>query len=577
MLAANQRTSQHPSALLKGLLVQTPKHHASIIINFGTLADHPISHDRIALFNSGLVTAATYRRDRAFFERTRPQHLRIDLGWGAEWMHWQNELATVGSDGSTIYDFAETDAIAAELNRTGTKPYWSYCYVPKALRPPGGDWRTMAEDDAPWVSMVRAYAAGAAARGVSIGYHEVYNEPDLRDERTGEPVFYSGNLDDYLQLYRQTSHALKQADSNALVGGPALGSTAANAFWLRAFLDMVTSENLPLDFLSFHHYGTHSLATALETVLSILAEYDGLDAVELHLNEYNSFPIDYPRGGLQDSYLLASAFVEDAARLLDTYRLTRVSWAQFLDSGNDNYSGMVDIDGAPKPLHSAYEFFQRMPVDRRTVSIDGPRGVGAIASSDGERGAAMVYNRSSEDVEITVSAPGGLAPQGVRMIDPTHDGEQTAPFRGGTLTVARGAVACIEYGSRTPSPGELSGTRAGRIVLRPRLDYAGWRADGVDGAWADVDEVDGTVRLGTGCAGVDGAATVRAGFDLPSSVVLEFSTSVTFADGSPADGAVAIETIRHEGFTTVWTTLTGAPAGAFATARLAATGSGSVR
>src|SRR5690606_17632670 len=114
----------------------------------------------------------------------------------------------------------------------GTRPYWSYCYVPRAARDQGGDWRTMGEDDSVWVQTVEAYVAGLRERGVTIGYHEVYNEPDLRDERTAEPTFFTGDLADYLDLYRATATAIRGTDPAARVGGPALAVTAVHADWL---------------------------------------------------------------------------------------------------------------------------------------------------------------------------------------------------------------------------------------------------------------------------------------------------------------------------------------------------------
>ena len=537
--------------------MKPPVRDTAIEIDFGSLVDHPISHDRLAIFNSGLVTADTYRRDATYFERTRPEHLRIDLGWGAEWMPGTRELVTLGTDGPH-YDFTETDEIAKILRSVGVRPYWSYCYVPTAVRAPDGDWRTIDLDDNGWVALVREYARGAGERGVEIGYHEVYNEPDLRDERTGEPVFFAGTLNDYLDLYRATATAIRAVDPTAMIGGPALASVGANADWLRPFLDMVATEGLPLDFLSFHHYGTYGLQLALDTVVGILAKYEQFDHVELHLNEYNSFTIDYPRGGLQDTHLLAGAFAEDAARFLSGRRLTRISWAQFLDSGNDNYSGMVSIDGTAKPVLHTYEFLQHMPNDRRRAVVAGAHGVGALASSDGRRAAAMIWNRSSEDqtISLTVThAPGGDAH--VRMIDAGHVGEIVGPFDGRPLQLSRGAVACLEWGAPADSK------PARRSVLRARYDYA----DRTPGAWTDVDEIDGTVRFGTGPLNDAVPSTsLRVGYDVRGSLVPQFEHTIVFADGALAPGVVdvSIEPAAAGDATTLWFTLSGAPACVFA-------------
>lgn len=519
-------------------------------VDFSLLDGAPISHDRIGLFNSGLVTASTYGRDVSLFARTRPEHLRIDLGWGAEWMPWTRELVTIDERG-TSYDFRETDEIAAFLTSVGVRPYWSYCYVPCAVRVPGSDWRTIAGDDAGWVAMVTEYVRGAKERGVQMGYHEIYNEPDLRDERTAEPVFFAGDLDDYLQLYRVTAPAIRKADPRAKVGGPALGSVAANAHWLRAFLDMIAAENLPLDFLSFHHYGSFGLAQSLETVVKILDEYEQFHEVELHLNEYNSFTIDYPQGGLQDSYLLAGAFAEDVEQILNTRRLTRISWAQFLDSGNGNFSGMVDIDGQAKPLFYAYEFLQKMPLDRRETAVSGARGVGALASADAERAAVLLWNRSSTDQLIsvnTVNSPSADAT--IRLIDADHRGDTTQVFDGAAFRLQRGAVACIEYG-------EPAVTAMAERWVRARFHYGANSPE----AWTDVDEMTGIVRFGTGPAGVQ----LRAGYDFAGDTVPLFETSITYADGSPAPGVIDVTSQPDTtGGFTVWFTLRDVPANVFA-------------
>lgn len=497
---------------------------ARITPDFATLADHPVSHDRIGLFNSGLVTLATYERDRDYFVRTGAEHLRIDLGWGAEWMPWQDEVVTVDADGVPSFAFEETDAIARFLTDVGVRPHWSYSYVPKAARPAGGDWRTMAEDDRVWVDAVTAYAAGACRRGVEIGYHEVYNEPDLRDERTGEPVFYSGDLDDYLELYRRASRALRDADPRARIGGPALASVNANSHWLRAFLEVVVAEGLPLDFLSFHHYGSHGLSSVLRTVREIVSEFPQLAGLEIQLNEYNSFTIDYPRGGVQDSLLLASAFAADVERVLATPWLSRISWAQFLDSGNDNYSGMVTDTGRAKPLFRAYEYLQNMPIDRRRVEIDGPAGVGAIAASDGERNSLLVWNRSIADVEVELDLDRAAEQASVSLVD-SQNTDEWHPRR--------------------------------RVVLRTRYDVKDRTTD----AWSDVDEETGTIRFGTA---TDSHARLRAGMDLPAEHGGHPRAVVTYADGTPAPGSVSVEETTVDGARTIWATLTDAPAHAFA-------------
>lgn len=501
---------------------------ATVRIDATRTADHPLSKERIAVYNSGLVPIERYRRDAAHIATTAPESLRIDLGWGAEWMPWTAEVVQI-DQGEVSYDFRETDEIAEILNAAGTRPYWSYCYVPKAAREPGADWRTMGKDDSIWVDTVAAYVSGMRDRGVAVGYHEVYNEPDLRDERTGEAIFYAGGLQDYLDLYRATARAIRAADPRARIGGPALAVAAAHAEWLDAFCQLVVDEELPLDFLSFHHYGHFGLEGTLRTVREVVARYPQLRHVELHLNEYNAFSIDYPRGGLQDTHQLASTFAAGLPSLLAQRDLTRTHWAQFLDSGEGNFSGMVDIDGVPKPIHAVYEFYQRMPIDRVPCVVEGPPGVGGLASSTGELEAVILWNRHFADVEIDLElTTGNKAPALTTVVidaDGVHPGAEL-PCQDGVARVflPAGAVALL---SNAPLPVPTGRRRAWGIPVTPDI---------TDGRWSDFDEATATFRFGTGSAGW----TVHGMDLLDGEQVSDWDVAALDARRAPASATVVL-------------------------------------
>jgi len=503
--------------------------NATVRIDPTTLVDHPLSKERIAVYNSGQVGLERYERDATFIASTSPESLRIDLGWGAEWMPWTREVVTTADDGSNAYDFDETDRIAMVLERAGTRPYWSYCYVPKAVRAQAGDWREMGEDDSIWVRAVADYVGGMRTRQVAVGYHEVYNEPDLRDERTGEATFYAGQLEDYLDLYRATALAIHAADPTARVGGPALAVPGDHQEWLNAFLRMVSEEGLPLDFLSFHHYGHFGIEAAIRNVRESLARFPGMRHVELHLNEYNAYPIGYPRGGVQDGHHLASTFARELARLLGHRELTRTHWAQFFDSGHGQFSGMVDIDGVPKPVYAVYHFYQHMPIDRVTADVDGARGVGCVASADSERTAAIVWNRHIADVSVNVSISGADGELAVTIIDGSGIGdEHPVAVRDGfaTLNLQAGAVALVRAGERLRESGRR---RAWGVPVVTDPTHAGW---------SDLDEETATFRFGSG----RGDGWLVHGADLLDDLDFEdWQVTVRTADGEPASASVLIQ------------------------------------
>lgn len=396
----------------------------------------------------------------------------------------------------------------------------------------------MGEDDSVWVRAVADYVGGMRARGVAVGYHEVYNEPDLRDERTGEATFYAGQLEDYLDLYRATALAIRAADPTARIGGPALAVPGDHQEWLDAFLAMVSEEGLPLDFLSFHHYGHFGIEAALRNVRESLARFRDLRHVELHLNEYNAFPIDYPRGGLQDGHHLASTFAFELARLLGHRELTRTHWAQFLDSGHGNFSGMVDIDGVPKPIYAVYRFYQHMPIDRVTADVDGTPGVGCVASADEERTAAIVWNRHITDVSVEVSIAGVDRELAVTIIDGSGIGEeQPVAVRNGsaTLNLQAGAAALVRAGEQLREP-ERRRAWGVPVVIDPA--HTGW---------SDLDEETATFRFGTG----PGAGWLVHGADLLDGFDVEdWQVSVRTTDGTPASASVLVH--HDDGGEVVW-------------------------
>ena len=77
---------------------------------------------------------------------------------------------------------------------------------------------------------------------------EVWNEPDL-------PFFWSGNQQQYFDLYKATAVAIKSIDPALQVGGPA----TSGGHWVGDFLGYCGQNNAPVDFVATHAYagGNH--------------------------------------------------------------------------------------------------------------------------------------------------------------------------------------------------------------------------------------------------------------------------------------------------------------------------------
>lgn len=72
---------------------------------------------------------------------------------------------------------------------------------------------------------------------------EVWNEPNL-------PFFWSGNQQQYFDMYKATAVALKSIDPALQVGGPATSATA----WIGDFTAYCAQNNAPVDFFATHVY-----------------------------------------------------------------------------------------------------------------------------------------------------------------------------------------------------------------------------------------------------------------------------------------------------------------------------------
>ena len=364
----------------------------TITADFAVPVDDPLVKTKFSVYNSGVVPLAHYERDAPLLDEVRPDSLRVDLAWGTRWAGWKTPPVS-GTAEQPVYDFVEMDRIAALLNGRNVSPFWSYCYLPSPMQSRPGDYRTAPADAALWGRILGDYARHARAGGPlqSVGHHEVYNEPDNGD-------FFRGGENDYLAMYDAGSRAVRAADPDGEVGGPALAFTDA---WIGPFLDGVLGRGLPLDFFSFHFYpGVPYHALDIAGVSGLVREQlrsrPALATTEAALDEYNAYPIDYPEGGRQDHYPLASALLHNYKFFLSQPWLTSVHWAQFMDTGGGNWSGMVSLDGHRKAVFNACAVYARMPVDRRQVVVDGPDGLEGMASLDRHRASLVFWNRTGQ-------------------------------------------------------------------------------------------------------------------------------------------------------------------------------------
>jgi xylan 1,4-beta-xylosidase len=275
------------------------------------------------------------------------------------------------------YSFFNVDRIYDFLLSVGIRPFVELSFMPEALA--SGDETVFnyvnhvspPEDYEKWGQLIHEFVSHCIARygleEVRRWYFEVWNEPNLE-------AFWAGDQADYFKLYRVTVETIKAIDEALPVGGP---SSARNE-WIPEFLDYCEEHDLPVDFITTHHYPTDAfgspdddtttqLAKSERSILRREAETARSEAGDkpLFYTEWNSS--SNPRDARHDLPYTAAFVVKtimEAQGLVDGY-----SFWTFSDIFEENYMpsqpfhggfGLLNLYGVPKPVYRAYQLLHRL-------------------------------------------------------------------------------------------------------------------------------------------------------------------------------------------------------------------------
>lgn len=162
-----------------------------------------------------------------------------------------------GSERFVDINFSRIKEVYDNVLESGMKPLVELSFMPKHFAKNlnnhvmfyyGNDsYNCMPYDDKIWQDFIKEFIKFLldvyGKKEVESWLFEVWNEPDL-------VVFFSGNREDYFHLYEITVLAIKEVDSNIMVGGP----STSGSKWIKEFLNFVKERNIPLDFVTTHQY-----------------------------------------------------------------------------------------------------------------------------------------------------------------------------------------------------------------------------------------------------------------------------------------------------------------------------------
>jgi xylan 1,4-beta-xylosidase len=300
--------------------------------------------------------------------------------------------------GNPVFNFQYVDVLYDHLLKLHIRPFVELSFMPSMLAS-GKEtvfwWRgniTPPKDPVRWHNLISAFTRHMVERygesEVEQWYFEVWNEPDLRH------LFFSGSMEDYLDLYRNTAMAVKEACSTCRVGGPA---DAGSFTFEKGFEDYLGSHpEIPADFISAHTYGVTkgfldtdgSAGTILDPSAGAVVGRmrhsrqmllaSSRPGLELHFSEWSSSytPTDF----LHDQYGQAS-FILDKIRNAGA-SVDSMSYWTFTDIFEElgpptkpfhGGFGLLNLQGIRKPSFFAYKFLSALgEEDLATEDSKGP-------------------------------------------------------------------------------------------------------------------------------------------------------------------------------------------------------------
>lgn len=283
-----------------------------------------------------------------------------------------------------LYSFFNTDQIFDFLISIGMKPFVEFSFMPTGLS--SGDkivfhYRsnvTPPKDHTQWSILIHKLVSHWVERygieEVRQWFFEVWNEPNL-------DAFYTGQQEDYFRLYRFTVEAIKSVDPELKVGGPA---TAMNA-WVTEFISFCKNSNLPLDFISTHHYPTDAFGKPGDDTVTQLSQSRRSvlrEQAQMVKDQAGTLPVYYtewssssnPRDPLHDEAYAATFIAKtimEAEGLVEAY-----SYWTFSDIFEENYFpsmpfhggfGLLNIYGIAKPAYRAYQLLHDLGAEKLNV------------------------------------------------------------------------------------------------------------------------------------------------------------------------------------------------------------------
>lgn len=429
------------------------------VADFSRIVDPPLLK-KVSMYNAGIIQPLTnYDRDLERIREMNAESLRIDLSIG-------KDVGTAGQylvDGGyaddaefpdsgynvdldlLTYDFTQLDDIVNKINANDVLPYMSWSYIPYPLQY-DGKWNDLDQNilnwKEAWEEIYYRYAKHYVDEGVKIGYHEIYNEPDL-EKLIDWDVFdkdFDGflkledfNAGRYIDMYEYGVKGILRADPDATIGGPAfaMGELVFDRAvdWI-GLKTRVIEKDLPMDFYSWHTYldGNTWFRPGAENDTEERVINEGLGShpkfikTASHANEFSYLNNENGASAGKNShynfYTGAWRTLNGVMEAVERTSLQWVHWAQFMEStgGYDPY-GLIDQNGNVKAPFNAMKIYNDIPVLRYEVTPAAEQeGIKTLVAATDDKIGYLFWNESDKDRVVNAVVKNAAFSKGTRRV-----------------------------------------------------------------------------------------------------------------------------------------------------------------
>ena len=320
-------------------------------------------------------------------------------------------------------DFTALDTQIDIIRAMGAQPLMCLTYTPAIL----GGGINPPNDLHLWHELIyRLVRHVNGERKLGVEYWEIWNEPNLKN-------FWSGSMEQFLELYEATEKAVIRADPTVKFGGAGYYSFPKE--WVRAAMEQAKEKNLRMDFISWHDYNDAGLGIIRQVATArAWCKELGMNP-ELIIDEWNYYPI--LREGHDDQN--AAVYIADLLCKMTELGIGHAPFFEIKDGVNEKRHwgrwGLFTADHHPKASYYAFLGFAHMEGDSLSFTggkvIDpaenvngGKAKVGGMAVGKGKRVDIVLYNTSlkqDETIDLTISGLGNSSVKArVFLIDATH-------------------------------------------------------------------------------------------------------------------------------------------------------------